>query len=71
MENNSKQTLGYKIEKIPLLDSNKSQIEVNSSNLNESLGQINCLFSDKTGTITQNIMIFRNIVVGKESFGGI
>ncbi|XP_037827301.1 probable phospholipid-transporting ATPase IF, partial [Lucilia sericata] len=32
---------------------------VNSSNLNEDLGQINILFSDKTGTLTKNEMVFQ------------
>lgn len=44
-------------------------VNVQSSNLNEELGQVEYIFSDKTGTLTCNIMEFRMICVNKLSFG--
>lgn len=35
----------------------------NTSDLNEDLGQIEYLFSDKTGTITQNELVFKRLAV--------
>ncbi|EGR31814.1 phospholipid-translocating p-type flippase family protein, putative [Ichthyophthirius multifiliis] len=42
---------------------------VQSSNLNEDLGQIQCIFSDKTGTLTCNIMNFKYLYLNGVSYG--
>lgn len=42
---------------------------VQSSNLNEELGQIHYVFSDKTGTLTKNLMEFKKISIGGVSYG--
>lgn len=39
-----------------------------TSNLNEELGQVKYIFSDKTGTLTRNIMEFKKIAVGTEIY---
>lgn len=43
--------------------------EVQSSNLNEELGNIQYVFSDKTGTLTRNEMIFRKLLIGSTPYG--
>lgn len=42
---------------------------VRSSSLNEELGQIQYLFTDKTGTLTRNQMEFKIAVIGRSMFG--
>lgn len=45
------------------------QMRAQASNLTEELGQIEYVFSDKTGTLTANVMSFKKFSVGIKSYG--
>ena len=46
-----------------------SGCKVQTSTLNEELGQIKYVFSDKTGTLTKNYMTFKMMSIGNDIFG--
>lgn len=48
---------------------NDTPAEARTTTLNEELGQIKYVFSDKTGTLTQNIMAFNKCSINGKSYG--
>jgi phospholipid-transporting ATPase len=57
------------IMKDPKLKTEDISAEVQSSNLNEELGQIDYVFSDKTGTLTKNQMVFKKLSINGAIYG--
>ncbi|CAF0853814.1 unnamed protein product [Adineta steineri] len=50
---------------------NNSQAQSHTASLSEELGQIEYIFSDKTGTLTQNIMTFKKCSIRGKLYGDI
>ncbi len=44
-------------------------VKVQTSSLNEELGQIQYIFSDKTGTLTKNVMEFKRVEIKGHVYG--
>lgn len=48
---------------------NNTYPQMNNSSVNEDLGQIKYIFSDKTGTLTSNVMNFKMMSIEGKTYG--